>query len=153
MDDVKKSINGLAHSHTQTVHTRPQEGETRDCLDPWYQPFIQPNGDVWPCCWFYDRLGNINDEPFDVIMNGPAFRALRRELLTGTLREVCANCPSRAITTPEQLLTSLRVSKKKTFTSRLRKLYKKYYERRQIKHQFRQRNPIIFLVSFVGFSC
>jgi radical SAM protein with 4Fe4S-binding SPASM domain len=89
-------------------------GETRDCLDPWYQPFIQTNGDVWPCCWFYDALGNVNSEGFDQIMNGPRFQELRRELLTGALGNACRKCPSRSVTTPEALLRRLRASKLKT---------------------------------------
>jgi radical SAM protein with 4Fe4S-binding SPASM domain len=101
------SSNELAYGLAETVNTRPGPGETRDCLDPWFKPFVQPNGDVWPCCWFYDRLGNVNEEPFDKIMNGTAFQELRRELLTGRLGKACVECPSRGTTTPDQLLTRL----------------------------------------------
>src|SRR5262245_2390070 len=86
----------------------PGEGETRDCLDPWFQPFIQPNGKVWPCCWFYEDLGNVHDTPFDELINTQPFKDLRRELLTGRLRPACQNCPSRAVTTTERLLARLR---------------------------------------------
>lgn len=92
----------------QTVNRQPRPGETRDCLDPWYQPYIRTNGEVWPCCWFYGSLGNVNETPFDQLMNGATFRKLRRELLTGQLGKACMECPSRSITTPDKLLIRLR---------------------------------------------
>ncbi len=55
-------------------------------------------------------LGNLNDEPFDKIINGPKFQELRRELLTGRLRKACVECPSRSATTPGQLLVRLRAA-------------------------------------------
>jgi radical SAM protein with 4Fe4S-binding SPASM domain len=105
------SEDDVVHGAARTVNTRPRPGETRDCLDPWYQPFIQPNGDVWPCCWFFEQLGNVNETPFDQLMNSETFKALRRELLTGELRDACFKCPSRGITTPDKLLARLRATK------------------------------------------
>jgi hypothetical protein len=35
--------------------------------------------------------------PFDQSINGSAFQELRRELLTGNLRKVCVECPSRVL--------------------------------------------------------
>ena len=101
----------LNKGHARTVNTKPGIGETRACIDPWRQPLIHPNGDVWPCCWFYASLGNLNDEPFDKIMNGPEFQKLRQELLTGQLRKACVECPSRSLTTPDRLLHLVRGSR------------------------------------------
>lgn len=99
----------LGNGMMSTVNPGALCGETRDCLDPWFQPFIQPNGDVWPCCWFYQKaLGNVHKTPFNEIINGAEFQKLRRELLTGELRKVCVECPSRSITTPDALLDRLR---------------------------------------------
>lgn len=95
------------------VNTRPSAGQTRDCLDPWFQPFIQTNGDVWPCCWFHDALGNVSSSPFDEIMNNTEFQKLREELLTGELRKQCVECPCRGLTTPDALLDNLRKKEKK----------------------------------------
>jgi MoaA/NifB/PqqE/SkfB family radical SAM enzyme len=72
---------------------------------------MQPNGDVWPCCWFFDSLGNVHETPFDELINSAPFKTLRRELLTGELREACFKCPSRSITTPDKLLARLRGTK------------------------------------------
>ena len=107
------------------VNARPMPGQTRDCLDPWFQPLINANGDIWPCCWFYQRpLGNVHERPFDELINGPPFQELRRELLTGDLRTVCMECPSRGVTTPTQLLARLRAAKKTPLIRR----YRRYLE-------------------------
>jgi radical SAM protein with 4Fe4S-binding SPASM domain len=99
----------LSNDISSTVNPPAIRGQTRDCLDPWFQPFIQPNGDVLPCCWFYQAaLGNLHKAPFSEVINSAEFQQLRRELLTGELRKVCIECPSRAITTPENLLARLR---------------------------------------------
>jgi radical SAM protein with 4Fe4S-binding SPASM domain len=95
--------------NSSNVNQRPVGGQTRDCLDPWFQPFIHTNGDVWPCCWFYqEALGNVHRAPFNEIVNGAEFQNVRRELLTGALRKACLECPSRSITTPAALLDRLR---------------------------------------------
>jgi radical SAM protein with 4Fe4S-binding SPASM domain len=103
----------VSHGIARTVNTRPRGGDTRDCLDPWYQPFIRTNGEVWPCCWFYESLGNVNETPFDQLMNSGAFQELRRELLTGQLRKACIECPSRSITTPDKLIARLQSTKRR----------------------------------------
>jgi radical SAM protein with 4Fe4S-binding SPASM domain len=110
-EELTLSDDELNHGISRTVNTRPRSGETRDCLDPWYQPFIQPTGDVWPCCWFFEKLGNVNETAFDQIISSDAFKDLRRELLTGQLRKQCIQCPSRSITTPDKLLARLRATK------------------------------------------
>jgi hypothetical protein len=60
---------------------------------------------------FQSQTGNVHQAPFDQIMNGEPFQKLRRELLTGELRKVCQECPSRSVTTPDALLNRLRATK------------------------------------------
>jgi radical SAM protein with 4Fe4S-binding SPASM domain len=112
-DERKDAVaHDIAGGVSRSFNTLPLPGQTRDCLDPWYNPFIQPDGGVWPCCWFYSALGNVKQEPFDEIVNGQRFRELRRELLTGQLRAQCRECPSRSTATTDGLLSRLRASKK-----------------------------------------
>jgi len=96
---------------SKSENTAPASGETRDCLDPWFQPLLQTNGDVSPCCWYYAPLGNLNQQSFDEIVNNEAFQQLRRQLLTGDLPEFCIACPGRGITTPRNLLDKLHAKK------------------------------------------
>ncbi len=99
-------------THTESIDRRfgtvynfvVKEGETRDCIEPWMQMYIQVNGDVWPCCWYYDsKIGNIHDEPFHEIVNGDRVRQLRAELLSGQLGKNCLQCPAMRLTTVEEL--------------------------------------------------
>jgi len=90
------------------VNSRPIPGQTRDCLDPWFQPFIKENGDVHPCCWFYEpALGNVYQTPFHKILNNEKFQQLRHDLLTGELGKSCVECPCRGLTSPNKLLARL----------------------------------------------
>jgi radical SAM protein with 4Fe4S-binding SPASM domain len=108
MSDETPSHETVGRMGATTVNTEAAPGQSRYCVDPWTQPFILENGNVWPCCWFYESLGNINTQSFAEIWDGPEARRLRQELLTGHLRKQCQTCPSRALTTKEALLTRVR---------------------------------------------
>jgi radical SAM protein with 4Fe4S-binding SPASM domain len=105
--DTGPLAHDIDNGQSQTVNSEPHAGQTRDCLNPWNQPYLRANGDLWPCPWFYSPLGNVHDEPFDQLMNGPAFQKLRHELLTGSLRAACSECPSCSTTRPALLLKRL----------------------------------------------
>jgi radical SAM protein with 4Fe4S-binding SPASM domain len=56
---------------------------------------IVPNGNVYPCCRGTDdnlKMGNLFEQSFDEIWNGPEYQKLRQEFLTGNLREGCRRC-------------------------------------------------------------
>ncbi len=56
---------------------------------------ILPNGNVYPCCRGHEEhllMGNIFKQRFGDIWNGPEYRQLRHEFLTGDLREGCRRC-------------------------------------------------------------
>jgi hypothetical protein len=46
--------------------------------------------------------GSLND-----VLDGPVFREIRRQLLTGELNEHCRQCPVRPLTAPETLRNHL----------------------------------------------
>jgi radical SAM protein with 4Fe4S-binding SPASM domain len=53
------------------------------CHRVWFMSNIFSNGDVVPCCYDYNseiKVGNIKDEPFTNIWNGPAYRELRKKI-------------------------------------------------------------------------
>jgi radical SAM protein with 4Fe4S-binding SPASM domain len=56
---------------------------------------ILPNGNVYPCCRGYEEhllMGNIFRQSFSEIWNGAEYQQLRREFLSGELREGCRRC-------------------------------------------------------------
>ena len=56
---------------------------------------IIPNGNVYPCCRGTDdhlKMGNVFEQSFEEIWNGPEYQKLRQEFLSGDLREGCKRC-------------------------------------------------------------
>lgn len=56
---------------------------------------IVPNGNVYPCCRGTDdnlKMGNVFEQSFEEIWNGPEYQRLRGEFLEGNLREGCRRC-------------------------------------------------------------
>jgi radical SAM protein with 4Fe4S-binding SPASM domain len=66
------------------------------CLFPWTFLIIGWWGDVLPCGWFNgeEPMGNIRQQSFEEIWNGPRYQKLRAEHQSGNLRHCCANCPA-----------------------------------------------------------
>jgi hypothetical protein len=80
---------------------------TRDCLDPWTYVEIRVSGGIAPCC-VRAEVGNLRDGSLSDILNGPAIRRLRADLLRGTLDRACARCKQRADITPAALRQKVR---------------------------------------------
>lgn len=70
-------------------------GSSTRCHWPWDEILIRPDGSVNPCCYWYENLsmGNFHTQSFKQIWHGKAYKQLRHELETGTLREMCQKCP------------------------------------------------------------
>lgn len=73
--------------------SRKKTLRTRHCHWPWKGMILDPNGGALPCCqWKGQLLGNVNEQGFEAVWNGEAFRQLRRDWITGRLNEYCRNC-------------------------------------------------------------
>lgn len=55
---------------------------------------VTPDGKVYPCCRGPDELemGNVLEQPFDEIWNGPAYQEFRRRMFAADYPDVCASC-------------------------------------------------------------
>jgi radical SAM protein with 4Fe4S-binding SPASM domain len=62
------------------------------CLKPWTSLFIEPDGEVRPCCYLSPILGNIYETNLPQIWNGEAARSLRAAMFTGDLPTLCRDC-------------------------------------------------------------
>jgi hypothetical protein len=78
------------------------DGMTRECFDPWCYVEFRANGEVAPCC-FRPAIGNAREASLSEILNGPAVRQLRTELLTGTLDGYCAECRGKKLIAVEAM--------------------------------------------------
>lgn len=70
--------------------------KNRNCFVPWYSSYIAWNGDVFPCCYYYDgqiTFGNIFRQSFREIWNSNRYQDFRRKLLqTRDKLPICSSC-------------------------------------------------------------
>lgn len=59
------------------------------CFDPWFNVLIDTDGDVRPCCWTGISWGNLNQQPFEQVWNGPAAVGMRKAFLKNMIPEGC----------------------------------------------------------------
>ena len=68
------------------------------CARMWFNPVITWDGKVIPCCFDKDAdytMGDINEESFIDIWNGPKYRLFRKNLFTRrSAINICRNCTS-----------------------------------------------------------
>ncbi len=68
------------------------------CSRLWFNPVITWDGKVLPCCFDKDAfhiMGDMKEESFREIWNGPKYRSFRKSLLSGRqMIEICRNCTS-----------------------------------------------------------
>ena len=62
------------------------------CLKPWSSVFIEPDGEVRPCCYLSPVLGNIYEQDFPDIWNGKEAQALRMGMAKGDPPKPCKDC-------------------------------------------------------------
>lgn len=83
------------------------EGVTRDCLDPWFFAMLKSTRELMPCCW-HPAVGTLRiGTSLGELLDGPAIRELRRQLLTGDLNDHCRSCPARSLSSTDALRTRL----------------------------------------------
>jgi len=67
------------------------------CFVPWMTCYVATNGDVYPCCYFYEgsiKYGNINKNSFSEIWNSNAARKFRENMVkNGRNYAACTTCP------------------------------------------------------------
>lgn len=66
------------------------------CSVPWLQIHTEPDGKVFPCCYYSHasehQIGNWKDEKLVDIFNKPKFNELRKDFLDGKRPEACNRC-------------------------------------------------------------
>jgi len=69
----------------------PSDARTK-CTDPWQVAYVRWDGEVRPCCYAKASMGNLGDQSFWEIWNGPAYRELRRTVNSSQPPDFCLVC-------------------------------------------------------------
>ena len=66
------------------------------CWKMWHSCVLTRDGIVVPCCFYkdaYHRLGNLKEQSFKEIWNGPLYNQFRSLILKGRDQiDICKNC-------------------------------------------------------------
>ncbi len=62
------------------------------CMKPWSSLYVEPDGEVRPCCYQSPILGNVYEESFEKIWNGVRAQELRRSMINRTPPQLCMQC-------------------------------------------------------------
>lgn len=62
------------------------------CLKPWSSIYVEPDGEVRPCCYASPILGNLLERDFPSIWNGDEAQSLRRSMIQKDPPALCRDC-------------------------------------------------------------
>jgi MoaA/NifB/PqqE/SkfB family radical SAM enzyme len=93
--DLRTMLYGLPPGETPGTDTGQTQPRVKTCYDPWTLSYIRANGEVIPCCWIWDPLGDVGRAPLLEIWEGPAYKGLREAVAGFSPPEQCRVCPSK----------------------------------------------------------
>jgi radical SAM protein with 4Fe4S-binding SPASM domain len=67
-----------------------QKGMT--CREAFTQALVYDNGDVRPCCFTEEIMGNVRENSIEEIFHGEKFSDFRNRILSGNLPRACIDC-------------------------------------------------------------
>jgi len=67
----------------------------KNCRDPWNSVYITLEGNVQVCCMRPIIMGNIHQQDFRDIWDGPAYNEFRQKLASQDPPKQCRQCPIR----------------------------------------------------------
>lgn len=89
---AKEAYMPLGGFSKQTADGKIDTPSIKQCLAPWNEVVIVPDGDVIPCsCSGVYKIGNINTQSFEDIWNGEKANELRNAILAGD-NKFCKQC-------------------------------------------------------------
>ena len=62
------------------------------CTAPWTATYVDPKGDVKPCCIYQGSVGNLNENTFDEILTSTTMRNLKGKFINGEKPTECNAC-------------------------------------------------------------
>ncbi len=96
IDDLKEASDrarklGLVFS-SHYLFAREHPEQARKCVQPWLTFGVRVDGRAFTCCGAIQPMGDLAEQSFDDIWNGPRYRSLRRALAKGEFPQFCTHC-------------------------------------------------------------
>ncbi len=73
-----------------SMYKKPPSGVI--CYRPWLSADINHNGDVVPCCYSEEVMGNIKEKSFREVWDGEKYNELRKMFKEGRFPDFCKDC-------------------------------------------------------------
>jgi MoaA/NifB/PqqE/SkfB family radical SAM enzyme len=83
---------GITMNASELLLLWSKKPENTICFRPWISPDIWHNGDVTPCCYSREVMGNIKNRSFREVWDGEKFNNLRKIFLQGSYPDFCKDC-------------------------------------------------------------
>ncbi|QPJ65197.1 MAG: radical SAM protein [Candidatus Nitrohelix vancouverensis] len=108
-DNVEKDKEWIPQSpdyNPYDLEKKERKNPITFCKRPWMETFVNWNGDVFPCgCVMTEKqysMGNVFEQEFEDIWNGPKYIAARKELLDqpNDMKTICHTCKENGYYTP-----------------------------------------------------
>lgn len=115
---------------TQMINLKTKSSQPARCLFPWRTLSVTWQGEVFPCCQDTNcsfNLGNLKDQSFEAIWNGPNWQHLRASFKNRQLEPLCLSCniyrPSLPTTIAMSFLPELTIKKAVPYLNPLQQLF------------------------------
>uniref|UniRef100_A0A7C4RN48 4Fe4S-binding SPASM domain-containing protein n=1 Tax=Desulfatirhabdium butyrativorans TaxID=340467 RepID=A0A7C4RN48_9BACT len=80
------------HKNIFEALTSGNQQEIKFCESLYRRIYLSPTGEVTPCCYIYQPLGNVSNECIGDIWNGEAYRNFRAKFLSENPPKECVGC-------------------------------------------------------------
>jgi MoaA/NifB/PqqE/SkfB family radical SAM enzyme len=72
------------------------------CILPWVHAYVEPTGDVLPCCTTDGRipLGSVKNNSIKTVINNEGYKQMRLNMLNDVKSEACKFCYKTELTSP-----------------------------------------------------
>jgi radical SAM protein with 4Fe4S-binding SPASM domain len=78
-------------SHDFQASSLP-ETQGQACVEAWSTIYVRPNGEILPCPYSEEALGNIHHAELNEIWNGSPYNVLRETLVEKRYQQMCRHC-------------------------------------------------------------
>ncbi|MFC1809293.1 SPASM domain-containing protein, partial [Candidatus Omnitrophota bacterium] len=81
----------IEQANNNSVKDEPQPYNV--CTEPWSSFWLSQEGDVTPCCYWFKKMGNINEVDFTAIWNNDEYQDFRSIVNSSDRPTQCKQCP------------------------------------------------------------